>query len=206
MIYIYRSMNGSEPPVIDIPKYAGIYLQGNNLKFSELRDKYKEMYWGAYWVFNPISNQATEAYNFSNLINGNAGTLPPSIQVLLSGQLNWNNIITQLSSFFTEFKRWYKKPLIFETNLSTWNALYKFPIPSIIDDAPLLLWGTPSTGFTHPIALLSHDDNTIDFDGTKEELLVWTQTYILPTPSNPTILTDSEKLDWIIQKMNSVFK
>lgn len=194
--YLYNSINGSEPPAIDLKNYAGIYLKANDLKFAELRDKYfkASVYWGAWWKFDPSRNQAEEAYSFSNLINGNAGTLPPAIQVILPDQPDWNNVMVQLHSFFTEFIRWYKKVPLFETNLTTWNAMYKFTIPTIVLGAPLWLWGTPPAGFIHPVSLISHDDTTIQFEGTKAELLTWAQTYQIPINSVDPPLTNDELL------------
>ena len=185
-IFLYNSTNGSEPPAADLKDYAGIYLQANDLNFAKLRDKYFNLgvYWGAWWKFDK-TNPAGSAYSLSGLLKGNSGDLPPAIQVFTANESNYSNYIGQLQIFFIEFIRWFGKVPVFETNTTTWDALSKFTIPSLIGDAPLWLWGTRNM----PQALTSHDDTTIEFQGTKAELFTWSQTYQQPVapPIQPPV-------------------
>jgi hypothetical protein len=191
MIYLYNSTNGSEPPAQNLKDYAGIYLQLDPTfsQFAALREKYKAIYWGAWykWTENTLSSEVDRLYN---LLGGNPGTLPPAIQ-FIGTSANWAVTILHLGEFIQGFAKKFGKNPVFQTNLTTWSAMYKFGIPTTIKNCPLWIYGTTDI----PHALISHDDITIEFAGTKAELLTWAQTYKLPVlVSESPIITSDELL------------
>lgn len=199
-IYLYNSVNGSEPLGADLKDYAGIYLQANDsAQFATLRNKYFGLgiYWGAWFNWKEDST-LQDADGFAGILGGNygskpgnSGDLPPVIRLWFD-PANKTVSNEHLGDFVTEFKRVFGRIPVLEISNSIWNSIHKFQVPSIIEQCPLLTGATSPK----PHALTYMDDTTISFEGTKTDLIKWSQTYEIPTNPVPVptsgIVTDAE--------------